>query len=37
MSKDLTEYDFPADLKSMDEDQLELLSYAIRDLSLIHI
>lgn len=30
MSKDLTEYDFPSDLKSMDEDELELLSYAIR-------
>ncbi len=31
MNKDLTEYDFPSDLKSMDEDQMELLSYAIRD------
>ncbi len=31
MSKDLKEYDFPADLKSMDIKDLELLSYAIRD------
>ncbi len=37
MSKDLTEYDFPADLKSMDEDQLELLSYAIRDFLIDHV
>lgn len=31
MSIELSQYDFPADLKSMDDHQLELLSYAIRD------
>ena len=31
MSKTLTEYDFPSDLKKMDETELELLSYEIRD------
>lgn len=31
MSKKLTEYEFPADLKSMSEKELELLTYAIRD------
>ena len=29
--KDLTEYNFPEDLKPMNLDELELLSYAIRD------
>ena len=31
MSKPLTEYHFPADLKEMNEEQLELLSYEIRE------
>ena len=31
MKRDLTEYDFPKDLKNMNENELELLSYAIRD------
>jgi len=31
MKRDLTEYDFPEDLNNMSEDELELLSYAIRD------
>lgn len=31
MSKLLTQYDFPEDLKQMSEEQLELLSYEIRD------
>jgi len=31
MSKKLTEYNFPEDLKEMDMDQLSLLSYEIRD------
>jgi len=31
MKKNLTDYNFPEDLKSMDESELELLSYAIRD------
>lgn len=37
MSKDLTEYDFPTDLKRMDLDQLELLSYGIRDFLIEHV
>ena len=31
MSKELTQYDFPDDLKKMDLKEMELLSYAIRD------
>lgn len=31
MKKNLTDYNFPEDLKGMDESELELLSYAIRD------
>ena len=31
MSKNLTEYNFPEDLKTMSPDELNLLSYAIRD------
>lgn len=31
MKRNLTEYDFPGDLKNMNEDELELLTYAIRD------
>ena len=31
MSKNLTEYDFPEDLKTMSPDELNLLSYSIRD------
>ena len=31
MSKELTQYDFPGDLKKMDLKEMELLSYAIRD------
>lgn len=31
MSKELTQYDFPGDLKKMDLEQMDLLSYAIRD------
>ncbi len=31
MSKSLTEYNFPEDLKSMSPDELNLLSYSIRD------
>lgn len=37
MSKDLTEYDFPTDLKNMDLNQLELLSYGIRDFLIDHV
>lgn len=31
MTKDLTDYNFPADLKNMDEKELELLTVAIRE------
>ena len=31
MSKNLTEYNFPEDLKTMSPDELNLLSYSIRD------
>ena len=31
MKRTLPEYDFPADLKKMNLDELELLSYEIRD------
>lgn len=31
MKRELTEYNFPEDLKTMSDDELELLAYAIRD------
>ena len=31
MKTDITEYNFPEDLKSMSEEELELLTYSIRD------
>ena len=31
MSKDITEYNFPKDLKNMSIKQMDLLSYSIRD------
>ena len=31
MKRNLEEYDFPKDLKKMNIDELELLSYAVRD------
>ncbi len=37
MRKKLTEYDFPNDLKNMDIDELELLSYDIRDFLISNI
>lgn len=37
MRKKLTEYDFPDDLKNMDIDELELLSYDIRDFLISNI
>ncbi len=35
--KDLTQYNFPEDLKSMSREELELLSYAIRDFLIEHV
>ncbi len=37
MSKDITEYNFPQDLKTMSLKEMELLSYSIRDFLIEHV
>ena len=37
MKKDLTQYRFPEDLKNMSDEEMELLSYAIREFLIEHV